>query len=168
MKPLLKCFLCGLVSSLTVIAKEIPSDEYFRVETLSEGLVDAMEIAVLPTGDVFIAERTGALKWFEPGSGETKMVKQFEVSVKKGDFSRETGLLGVTADPHFLKNGWIYCYYSPPKPEEHRLARFTFRGGKLSQEKILLRIPQSRESGVCHEGGSLAFDSEGNLSLIHI
>ena len=165
MKPLLKCFLCGLVSSLTVIAKEIPSDEYFRVETLSEGLVDAMEIAVLPTGDVFIAERTGALKWFEPGSGETKMVKQFEVSVKKGDFSRETGLLGVTADPHFLKNGWIYCYYSPPKPEEHRLARFTFRGGKLSQEKILLRIPQSRESGVCHEGGSLAFDSEGNLFL---
>lgn len=159
-------FCFGVFCSWGVVAQdEVPSDDHFQVETLATGLVDAMEMTVLPTGDVFIAERTGALKWYEPESGETKVVKTFEVSVKRKGLSRETGLLGITADPDFLNNGWIYCYYSPKKPEEHRLTRFTFKGGKLSQEKILLNIPQSRADGVCHEGGSLAFDSKGNLFL---
>ena len=145
---------------------DIPGDEFFKVEVLSEGFIDAMEIAVAPTGDVFIVERTGALKWYQPKSGETVLVKQFDVSVRREKkFSRETGLLGITLDPNFLKNGWLYCYYSPTKPSEHRLSRFNFKNGKLRNEKILLKIPQDRDEGVCHEGGSLAFDSEGNLFI---
>ncbi|MGJ8725113.1 MAG: PQQ-dependent sugar dehydrogenase [Roseibacillus sp.] len=169
MRPFLTFAISGGISLFAANAAEIPSDDYFVVETLSEGLGDAMEIAVLPTGDVFIAERTGALKWYQPESGETVVVKEFDVAVrekKKGKWvSRETGLLGITADPNFMKNGWIYCYYSAERKEEHRLARFTFKAGKLGDEKILLSIPQSREEGVCHEGGSLAFDTEGNLFL---
>lgn len=147
------------------VSAQVPDDSHFQVDTLVEGLVDAMEITVLPTEDVFIVERTGALKWYSPKSGETKVVKQFDVSIKTGEKSRETGLLGITADPNFMKNGWIYVIYSPPSPEEHRLSRFTFKKGTLSNEKILLHIPQSREDGVCHEGGSLAFDAKGNLFL---
>lgn len=91
---------------------DVPADDFFRVETLAEGFVDAMEMTVLPTGDVFIAERTGALKWYSPDSGEVKLVKQFKVSLKKGGLSRETGLLGVAADANFMKNGSVYLYYS--------------------------------------------------------
>ncbi|MFC7338188.1 PQQ-dependent sugar dehydrogenase [Haloferula chungangensis] len=158
----------GLILGLAVTsspAAPVPDDAYFQVETLVEGLTDAMEICVLPTEDVFIAERTGALKWYSPESGEVKLVKKFEVSVKRGGKSRETGLLGLTADPGFMKNGWIYAYYSPKEPSVHRLSRFTFKAGKLLDEKVLLEIEQSREEGVCHEGGSLAFDQEGNLFL---
>lgn len=147
------------------IAAEVPGDQHFKVDTLATGLVDAMELAVLPTGDVFIAERTGALKWYAPATGEVKVVKQFEVSVKDGNKSRETGLLGITADPNFMKNGWIYVYYSPITPEEHRLSRFTFKAGALKDEKILLSVEQSRKDGVCHEGGSLAFGRKGHLFL---
>ncbi|MEM9080597.1 MAG: PQQ-dependent sugar dehydrogenase [Verrucomicrobiota bacterium] len=150
---------------LAVGQPALPSDENFRVETLASGFVDAMEMAVLPTGDVFIAERTGALKWFKPETGEVALIKQFEVSVKTENLSRETGLLGVTAHPDFMKNGWVYVYYSPKSPEEHRLSRFTFRSGTLGDEKVMLRVSQSREKGVCHEGGSLAFDGQGNLFL---
>ena len=124
-----------------------------------------MEMTIVQSGDIFIAERTGSLKWYSPKTGEVKVVEKFDVSVRNKGISRETGLLGVTADPNFMKNGWLYVYYSPSKPEEHRLSRFTFRAGKLADEKILLSIPQSREEGVCHEGGSLAFDGKGNLFL---
>lgn len=154
----------ALASGLSIAAK-IPGNEYYKVDTLATGLVDAMDIAVLPNGHVFIAERTGALKWYAPDSGEVKVLKQFEVSVKVGNKSRETGLLGITADPNFMKNGWIYVYYSPLDEEEHRLARFTFKAGVLKDEKILLKVEQSRADGVCHEGGSLAFDQKGNLFL---
>ncbi len=163
-KPLL--ILLFLTCALSLKGqKVVPGDEFFKVETLCEGLVDAMEIAVLPTGDVLLTERTGALKWYQPDSGEIVLVKKFDVSLRNKANSRETGLLGITADPDFLKTGWIYCYYSPKKPEEHRLSRFTFKNGKLRQEKVLLRIPQTRAEGVCHEGGSLAFDSEGHLFI---
>ena len=170
MKTALGLFF-GTLCSFTLHAQdEVPGDEYFKVETLSEGLGDAMEIAVLPTGDVLIAERTGALKWYQPESGDTVLVKKFDVAVRHKDkkkkwVSRETGLLGVTASPDFMKTGWIFCYYSAEDVEEHRLARFTFKAGKLSDEKILFRVPQTREEGVCHEGGSLAFDSKGNLFI---
>ncbi|MGJ8634734.1 MAG: PQQ-dependent sugar dehydrogenase [Luteolibacter sp.] len=148
------------------VADEVPDASHFKVETLAGGFVDAMEITIVDTGDVFIVERTGALKWYSPKLGEVKEVERLEVSVKhKKKFSRETGLLGITADPDFMKNGWLYLYYSPLKEEVHRLSRFNFRAGRLSDEKILFSIPQSRKDGVCHEGGSLAFDSKGNLFL---
>ncbi|MGJ8642491.1 MAG: PQQ-dependent sugar dehydrogenase [Luteolibacter sp.] len=162
--PLISPLLVGFAS-----AAEVPAANHFKVETLAEGFVDAMEMTLVESGDIFIVERTGALKWYSPKSGEVKEVAQFEVSVlykkKKEKLSRETGLLGITADPNFMKNGWVYCYYSPKDEELHRLSRFTFKAGELLDEKLLLSIPQSRENGVCHEGGSLAFDGEGNLFL---
>lgn len=146
-------------------ATPVPDDSFFKVETLIDGLVDAMEITVLPNEDVLIAERTGALKWHSSKTGELKMLRKFDVSLKHGGLSRETGLLGVTADPDFMKTGWIYVYYSPTKPEVHRLSRLTFKSGELKDEKILLTVEQSRKDGACHEGGSLAFDRKGNLFL---
>lgn len=160
------CFaLLGVLPAGIAQSASVPDDGFFKVETLAEGLVDAMEMTVLPTGDVFIAERTGALKWYSPSKKEVKLIKHFEVSVKQGDKSRETGLLGITSDPNFMKTGWVYVYYSPIKPEVHRLSRFTFKAGALNDEKILLEVEQTRENGVCHEGGSLATDNKGNLFL---
>ena len=163
MKKILVFIIRAFASPLHALS--LPSDDHFKVETLVEGLSDAMEITVLPTGEVLIAERTGALKWYSPESSEVKVVKKFDVSIKKEGRSRETGLLGITADPQFEKNGWIYTYYSPERQEEHRLSRFRFHEGELKDEKILLRVKQSREKGVCHEGGSLAFDRQGHLFL---
>lgn len=148
-----------------VMAETLVGDEFFKVETLATGLVDAMEMAPLPNGDVFITERTGALKLFVAKTGKVELIKKFDVSLKRGGLSRETGLLGITIDPDFSRNGWFYVYYSPKSPEVHRLSRFTFRNGKASDEKKMLEVEQSREEGVCHEGGSLAFDGEGNLFL---
>lgn len=158
---LLTCCVIQTVST----AENAPDSKNFRVETLVTGLTDAMEIAVVPNGDVFIAERKGALKWYSAENQVIKTVKQFDVSVKNGNVSRETGLLGITADPDFTHNGWLYVYYSPKTPAEHMLARVTFEAGEIKDEKVLLRIPQSRGQDVCHEGGSIAFDGIGNLFL---
>jgi glucose/arabinose dehydrogenase len=49
----------------------------------------------------------------------------------------EDGLLGITLDPKFLKNGWIYLFHSLPetgtdangqKVGTNRISRFTFKG----------------------------------------
>lgn len=59
-----------------------------------------MEKTVLPTGDVLIGERTGALKCYSPNGGEVKVGKQFEVSLKNGGRSRKIGLLDRSAGCH--------------------------------------------------------------------
>ena len=142
-----------------------PADEYFRVDTVSEGFIDAMEIAVTPKGLIFVIERTGAVKLVDPSSGKTKKVATIPVEVRKGEFARECGLLGVTIDPGFEKNHWVYLYYSVPKKPVHQLSRFTFDGTTLTEEKKLLQIPHDRENATCHEGGSLAFGPDGCLYL---
>ena len=150
---------------LLLAENTLPSDEHFRVHPVADGFVDAMEIAVTADGNVFVIERTGAVKLVETKSGEVKTIATLEVALRKKEHARECGLLGITLDPKFAQNNWIYLYYSLKKESKHRLARFTFSGDKLVDEKSILEIPHDRENGTCHEGGSLTFGPNGNLFL---
>ena len=84
---------------------------------------------------------------------------------KDGDHAAECGLLGITLDPKFDSNGWIYMLYSVVPESRTRLSRFTFKDNKvdLSSEKMLLDYATDRDHRTCHEGGSLAFGPKGEL-----
>jgi len=152
--------------SLTLgLASALPSDEHFRVEKVAGGFVDAMEIAVTPRGKVFLIERTGAVKLVDPVNGEVQDIAKLAVEVRKEEFARECGLLGITLDPSFADNQWLYLYHSPLGAASHSLSRFTFTGDSLTDEKVLLTVKQDPENGTCHEGGSLAFGPDGCLYL---
>ena len=131
-------------------------------------IVDPMEIAVAPDGRVFFVERAGRVRVVDPKTQTTTTLASLIVSSEMED-----GLLGITLDPRFESNAWIYLFYSEPEthldPTGHkigtnRVSRFTLTGDALdlTSEKVLLRIPTQREQ-CCHSGGSLAFDAAGNL-----
>lgn len=135
---------------------------------VDDTLVDVMEIAVAKDGRVFLAERAGVVKVLDKGAPHAREIGR--VTVFNG---LEDGLLGITVDPAFEKNAWLYLYYSDPvtqtnaaglKTGENRVARFTLKDGRLdpASEKILLRVPTQRDD-CCHSGGSLTFDAAGNL-----
>lgn len=163
MRVFLSFFLLSL-SSLAVTAK-VPADEHFQVKTVAEGFVDAMELAITPEGQVFVIERTGALKIVNPTSGEIKLIETLPVALREGEFARECGLLGITLDPDYTSNKWLYLYFSAKEKSVHQLVRFTFDGKKIHSPKTLLEVPHDRENATCHEGGSLAFGPEGCLYL---
>jgi len=85
------------ILTLNSMAKDetLVADEFFKVETLATGFVDAMEMAPLPNGDVFITERTGALKLFVAETGKVELVKKFDVSVRKG-LKETVGFMFIT------------------------------------------------------------------------
>ncbi len=133
-------------------------------------LVDPMELTLAPDGRFFFVERAGVVKMWTP---ETQ--KSVEIGRLKVHTGQEDGLLGITLDPKFSENSWIYLNYSLPETRTNaagkkfgtnRVARFTVSGSKLdlSSEKPLLHIPTQREQ-CCHAGGSLAFDRHGNLFI---
>jgi len=133
-----------------------PDPSRFQQEVLLEGVFnEPTEIAVAHDGRVFIAERHGTFSVYDPTSRTKRLIKELPVND-----SDENGLIGLTLDPGFDTNHWLYLNYSLPS-DHHRLARFTFEGDSIRDERVLLEV--KFDKGCCHTGGSLAFDRRGNL-----
>jgi cytochrome c len=138
-----------------------PEESRFTKITLVEKLNEPMELEVLDNFDVLFIERAGKVRKYIAESGGIEEIGFLDVYAQAED-----GLLGLAKDPKFSQNQWIYLYYSPAGDLEiNRLSRFTLVDGLLdkSTEKIMLEVPVFR--GCCHSGGSLEFDSKGNLFL---
>src|SRR5205085_455459 len=107
--------LLGLLCSNTLLAQpKRPAGppkvvEGFSISNIAAGLtaVTAMEIA--PDGRLFVCEQTGALRIIE----NDKLLDPPCLKVKV-DPSWERGLIGITCDPNFLSNGFLYVTYISP------------------------------------------------------
>ena len=179
--------LCVLTSQTTCLAadtKPAPSgpqtDGAFRKVILDsdrardgataivDTLVDPMELSVASDGRVFWVERDGLVKKWDPATQKTSVIGKF--GVFRG---LEDGLLGMTLDPRFDQNGWVYLNRSLPDTKTNsvgkkegiiRVSRFTLKGEALdaASETPIIDVPTQREQ-CCHVGGSITFDSSGNL-----
>jgi cytochrome c len=143
-----------------------PEENRFTKVVLAEKLDEPVELAVLPGERVLFIERHGYVNLYSPATGRVTRIATIPVSTKYADSSQaEDGLLGLAADPNFATNGWVYMYYSPAGPEPRNvLARYQMKGDSLDlgSRKILLEVGTQRLK-CCHTGGSIAFDSKGNL-----
>lgn len=139
-----------------------PEENRFEKTVLLEGMDEPLELAVLPDGNILFIERKGALKLYRQDKK-----KVIQLAVINVFHELEDGLLGVTLDPDFKQNNYIYLFYSPAgdKPMQ-RISRFTLSDSKFdpSTEKILLEIPTQRKE-CCHSSGSLAFGPDKTLYI---
>ncbi len=156
----------GTLDYSKAYARTMPEENRFTKTVLVNDLSHPMELAIANDGRIFYTElRSGNLSMYNTATGAQKLVHQFKVNIKGG-----TGLIGVTLDPDFATNSYIYVYYAPPAEEEpypFRLSRFTVTPDNSldpASEKVMLTVPVQKESG-SHYGGSLAWDKEGNLYL---
>ncbi len=150
-------------------AARLPDLSGVTKTVLTKGtLTEPTEIAVLPTLDVLIIQRRGEVMRYDHAAGAVKQVGKLDVYWKtdvKG-VNAEEGLLGLTADPDFATNHYIYLFYSPSAKSVNRLSRFTFNGDSVSlgSEKVVLEF-YSQRGICCHTGGSLAFGPDRTLVL---
>ncbi|QYK48251.1 MAG: ThuA domain-containing protein [Phycisphaeraceae bacterium] len=136
-------------------------DENYEVVTIDDATLDPMELAVAGDGRVVYIERGGLVKVWSEELG-VRIAGALNVTTELED-----GLLGMTLDPDFLENGWIYIYYSPVGTKSlNRLSRFTLLDDVLdpTSERVLLDVPTQRLE-CCHSGGSVAFGPDGLLYL---
>ena len=159
-----------------------PEDSRFApVVLVPPGELDEpMVVAVLPDERALIAERKGALKVYDPSTNTTSVVATIPVNTKYYSASgvvreAEEGLIGLTLDPNFAANRWIYMKYADPQMAKHVLARWELRDlptgdgqTKLtlveSSKRVLMEHPAQRER-CCHTGGGMAWDKRGNLYI---
>ena len=126
------------------------------------GLTQPTAMAMAPDGRIFVAEQGGALRVVK--NGALLATPFLTVPVVSNN---ERGLLGVTFDPAFASNGFVYVYYTAnTNPIVNRVSRFTVsatdpdRANPSSEAIIVNDIPS--ENGY-HNGGALHFGADGKL-----
>ncbi len=142
-------------------AKHLPEANRFTKKVLGYYFDEPTEMTILPDGRIIFLERKGNVKLYDPKNDSIKVINTFNVYK-----TFEDGMLGITADPGFDQNHFLYIYYSHPEKSANVLSRFIFDGKAvdMKSEKRMLEVEVQRET-CCHTGGSLAFDSKGNLFL---
>ena len=146
------------------------------------GLTDPTSFAFLPDGRIIVTQKDGRLFLVVEGRPLTSAILTLQPSEEN-----ERGVSGVTVDPDFAQNGYIYVYYttsvqsclgptcdqasraaaqSEPYPgPKNRVSRFTLAGDAVdpdSETVILDGIPS--DSGY-HNAGCMAFGPDGYLYL---
>jgi YVTN family beta-propeller protein len=143
--------------------QNLPSDTV--VETFVPNAAFPTALAFAPDGRVFYNElRTGKIRIVKNGVLQPDPFYQFTVAGEP-----ETGLLGLTLDPSFAQNHYVYVFYTqvdapgtanggPHGPNQ--LVRLTDVGGKGTQLTPILRdLP----SNSIHNAGRIRFGPDGKL-----
>ncbi|HTH81642.1 MAG TPA: PQQ-dependent sugar dehydrogenase [Mucilaginibacter sp.] len=136
-----------------------PNENRFKRVVLVKKLYNPMELDIAKNGDIYLIEAPGRVSRVNP---ETKAVTV--LGEIKGHDNSEYGLIGFALDPNFEKTHWIYVqYFLPQKAKVAQISRFSIINDKidLSSEKKYVQVPY--DETCCHAGGSMSFDSKGNL-----
>jgi len=157
--PLLTVFLLAIGLGI-VQAATLPSG--FSESVIASGLSSPTAMAFAPDGRLFICQQGGALRVIK---NDTLLTPPFLTVTT--DSSGERGLLGVTFDPDFANNQWVYIYHTVPgSPPHNRVSRFTAAGdvAAAGSQTIILEL-NNLSSAQNHNGGALHFGADGKLYI---
>ncbi len=131
------------------------------IETVLPGMSQPIALAFDPAGRLFYTERSsGNVRLFANGVLQTSPVIHFDVLS-----TVEQGLLGITIDPNFNTNHYIYVYYTCNcTPRENRVARFEENNGVGSNPTTIFTSPNDTQCGN-HNGGNIHFGPDGKLFI---
>src|SRR5262245_48113520 len=151
-------YLAGLVVAL--IASALVPELGARpasAASFAPGLTDTIvagnlglptSVAALPDGRMLVTSQEGKL-WVVAGG--TPSVAVDLAALAKVCSDGEEGLLGVTVDPEFGTNGWVYLYYTArvggctlngagAGGAKNRVSRFTMSGATVSPATELVLL----------------------------
>ena len=127
------------------------------------GLDFPVGLSLAPDGRVFFNERlTGKIRIINIINQQWQLVNTpfCQISVAT---SGEQGLLGLTLDPNFAQNHFVYVYYTAPGATMNRVVRYTESSGSCTNETpILDNLPVNS----FHNGGIIQFGPDGKLYVI--
>jgi len=151
-------FLAGIFFSFD--AATLPTG--FTETMIANGLSSPTAMDFAPDGRLFVCLQGGQLRVIKNGSLLATPFVTLTV-----DSAGERGLLGVTFDPNFSANNFVYVYYTVPGSLAHnRVSRFTASGDVATpgSEFVLLNLNDLSSAGN-HNGGAIHFGPDGKLYI---
>jgi glucose/arabinose dehydrogenase len=131
----------------------------FSETLVAGGLQSPTAMAVAPDGRIFVCEQGGTLRVIKNGA----LLPIAFASVTVSSVG-ERGLLGVTFDPNFAGNGYVYVYYTATSPTVHnRVSRFTAAGDVAVAGSEFVLMDLEPLGATNHNGGGIHFGKDGKL-----
>lgn len=150
------CLLVGTIGSLK--AATLPTG---FTETQMAGLSNATAMELAPDGRIFVCQQDGSLRVIK--NGVLLATPFLSLTV---DSTGERGLLGITFDPNFATNNFLYVYYTVPgSPPHNRVSRFTANGDVVVAGSELQILNLENLSATNHNGGAIHFGPDGKLYI---
>jgi len=145
--------------TLNFSVSQPPSGD-LQLQSVLSGLNFPVGLAQAPDGRIFFNERlTGAIRIINQ-QGQLVNAPFCQISVAT---SGEQGLLGLTLDPNFAQNRFVYVYYTEAGAARNRVVRYTDSSGQCANPTpILDTLPVSGN----HNGGIVQFGPDGKLYVI--
>ena len=109
--------------------------------------------------DMAWVEGTDTIFFTEKSTGNVRIAHDRKVAKRpcvslNVDAEGERGALGITLDPDFDENRWLYVYYTNADPLENRVTRFTVRNDRCTAPTHVVTGLEA-SSSARHNGGQL-------------
>lgn len=158
----IRCVSPGLPDKLVTVTLIITGGVSGTMQdALIATIPNATAMFIASDGRIFVAQQTGQLRVVQ--NGQLLATPFLTVTT---DSTNERGLLGVTLDPNFSSNQYVYVYYTVPSPAHNRLSRFVANGNVATAgETILLDLDSSADGETSHNGGAIHFGLDGKLYI---
>jgi glucose/arabinose dehydrogenase len=150
--------------SIDRIEQPIVLNAGFQHQVVATGLSQPTAMEIAPDGRIFVAQQTGQVKVVKKGALLATSFVELTV-----DSVNERGLVGITLDPNFASNHYVYVFYTTPSGGTHnRVSRFTANGdvAAAGSEFIVVDFPALSTAGN-HNSGALHFGKDGKLYVAH-
>ena len=141
----------------------LPAD-FVETQISGNGFSNTTAMALHPDGRIFVCQQTGELRVIK--NNVVLPAPFINLTVNSAG---ERGLLGVTFDPNYATNRFVYVYYTATTPTIHnRVSRFTANAANedvavAGSEVILLDLETL--SATNHNGGAIHFGPDGKLYI---
>jgi len=133
----------------------------FTENIVATGLVSPTAMEIAPDGRIFITEQGGNLRVVQNGQLQAAPFVSLTV-----DSSGERGLLGVTFDPNFATNHYVFVYYTTTAggTAHNRISRFTANGNvAVAGSEFVLADLDALSSATNHNGGAIHVGLDNKL-----
>ena len=149
--------LCG---NSTFLYGTVPSG--LSENVIASGLSVPTSLEIAPDGRVFVTQQDGTIWIIKDDVLQEQPFARFNVRAVG-----EQGLVGITLDPNFATNHYVYIYYTANEAIIHnRLSRLTASGDQMlpGSEVALLDLPDVG-TAIWHVAGALRFGPDGKLYI---
>ncbi len=133
----------------------------FTDQTLATGLTNASIMAFAPDGRLFIGQQAGLVRVVKKGALLTAPFVALTVNS-----ATDRGLLGITFDPGFSTNNFVYLSYTTTNSTPfQRVSRFTAAGDVAVAGSEMVLLDSDPFTATKEVGGALRFGPDGALYI---
>jgi len=156
--------LCGILLVPCSASAQTLDDPALTVQTVVTGIDFPTTMAFIGDDDFLILQKIDGRVRRVTG-GVLQAGEVLDVSV---DPDIDKGLLGITVDPDFVNNGFVFLFYSEAAIEgqdaiANRVYRYTWNGSQLVDPHLVLDLPNTNRALV---GGIVTFGHDDKLYTV--